>query len=818
MDEEEEGQYSSDTVESVMHTRNAFDRQKALSNHWFFSYLPASSSSSFRSRHYTVAMDYYHDEQQQQRPFWRRYFTYGGFVVAACVALYVNTVWVHPTSDAWYRVTLDAVAARHEVIIRNHLRLSDRYRHVAHWETVEGGVLRANGVQGLHQSEVDAQNASAMYHRAKTAWEEAQQDQVEAVRYGSQAAREHELLEEYERNATRYEQKAQKLEERAKAEGKDYWKYRNISLELFTEVERDVQFKDALLENATLEGQAADNITRAEQNREDRIWLCQWGWTRRYICSPIGGYTELGKVDQLREEETHDYQKAQAVEQQLLIAQTDAMIARTKALRAAEEAKHDYYKALKDKNISQEDQAKASEAHALELKEVQEELEAMRHRHEHLHELEYYQGQEVKLEIRAEKEGNFAAGEWRLGTEMLDEAGADEEKSEQEKRMAEQEAKWQQELMDKSDALGGRLRLYSAVAAAFAFLALVFFITALVTTRNVALGYHVTNIALTLATTVSQHWHRQNASWEGRSILGVHENLNQIRQLSCWCHHCLFFLVVTAMLGDEMESIFEYDNLQMRGEVLLQFAFLTGLMEAMLFQGIPNAAVLESLDREYFKNVAIRFFSSTCRFAIQMLLVLVLFGQGSDWLFGLIHFLNVSYLFWIALLVVTLVLHFWYIETPYFTAMAECNATLSDITSATYHSDITIEVGSLPSSKVNTGKSYQDGEKHATIATLPMGNETESLLSERTPQNWTEESMESPPYSSISLGNSNDSSSAEHVYNSSARRRIYAVSLKSELYSILAHVEVLLLAGSALVVCASLPHIAHRYNLGTRRT
>ena len=822
-----------------MLTQNTFDRQKAVSNHWFFSYIPSASApaatgtnnNNHSNNHSSSPSFAYLQNEESSRRCNKRYTWYALFFVGAILALYVNIAWVHPAKQTWYDTTRDAYNLQHDMAIRNHTKLAQKYQRIAHWESYEGQVLRANGAQGLKQSELDSQNATEMHQRAYDSWQAAEQDKADVTARAHAAAIDQQRLEEYQRNATLYERKAHELEVRARSETKMFWKYHNVSLELFAEAQQDEELRETLLQNATWDGQVADNVTKAAQNKEDHLWICQWSWTRQTLCSAFGGYAELGKADALRQEEAQEYQKAMGVQKQLLVAQTDAMIARTKALRAEQDAKSDHTQALKDQNASHVDEIKASEAHAAELQELQAELEAMRHRHEHLHELVYYENQEVKLSIRAKKENEYAIGQWRYGTDLLKESEADSQKAAVEDRLAKEESARQRELVDQAKRLGVRLRLYAGVAAGYALLALMFFILALATTNTVALGYQMKSMAFALAMTVSQRWHSRSAYWEGRSILGGNETRNQLRRLSCWCHHGLIFVAVMAMLGDQLEPIFDYDDLYMRGEILLQFALLGGLLETMLFQGIPYAIVTESLSLEFFKNVSARLLSSTTRYAIQMLLLLVLFGQESDRLFGLIHFLEVSYIFWVVLLVVTSILHYWYIEIPYALSFAAGNnIALSDLTFATCHSDITIEVSSLPSSRTNTPravvKSYQDEEeagqvKGATIATVPAGDdESESLLTANRAQvvsSSAEESMMSLPYSSISLGGSNEDSSgivsarAEPIYGSPELQNLYAVSFADELYSIVAHVELLLLVGALLVICYCLPNIAHNY-------
>ena len=640
------------------------------------------------------------------------------------------------------------------------------------------------------------------------------------------ATEEHELYEEYLQNATAYEERADKLEARAQVLANQSVEYQRLAAKFYWASRNDAQLEEAYLRNATRESQAANNISQTEENREDHMWVCRWDWSRKYVCGPLGGVTALGEAEALHQQEAEDYRKAVGLERQAMIDRTLAMIGYVKAQRAEQYAQLVHLKAELSHNISLQDQVKAAEEHTLELEDLQKELEDMHMAHDRIKELEEYQGLQVQLDERAKKELEYAHGQWDLGTHLLEEGETAQEKSFAEYDLAKREAEKQAQLIEQVNALGRQVRLYSAFAAACALVALACFIMALMTTTTVSLGYHVKNMFLAASVTVARRWESHDATWwEGRSILGDTQNRSYLRQLSCWGHHVLFFLVVASMQGDQLNTIFAFESWHMRGEILLRFAVTAGIFETLLFQAIPHASILPSVTVEFARNVAIRLLSSTLKFAIQLLLLLVLCGQDSTWLFGWIQFLSRTYLVWIMLLIGTTAAHFWYIEYPYSLALGRRHGAMSDMTFTTC-GDMTLEEDSIYGGNNMIVSRLLDEEKGSLGSMRPTSPppppppqqhfETESLLtvSRAEAPGSSEDSL---PYSSISLTSTRTSiSDAVHTegvasFPPAALQRLYEVSIQDEFYGILAHVELVLLMGVLLVVCASLPNIAaHR--------
>lgn len=804
-----------------MLTRNSGDLRKAQSNHWFFTYLP-DSSSVYQNQNNAGNNESIRDNGSSAAPTNHTvvdrclpYSLYGVFCVAAILALYTQIVVVHPAHSQWRQVTTEAFGLQHVMEKNQHERLARKFHLMAHSEVIEGVKARIKAAHGIHESRTDKANASAMFQIEKDDWSQVQEEKEDALEHAHKATEEHELYEEYLQNATVYEERAEILEARAKILANQSVEYQRLAVKFYWAARNDTVLEQEYVRNATWESQAANNITKAEEKREDGMLLCRWTWSRKYVCGVLGGVTALGEAEAFKRQEEEDYEKAVGVERQVLVERTIAMIAYVKAERAVHDAQLTHFRAVQSHNVSMQDKLKAAEQHALELQDLQKELEDMHMEHQNVKDLEYYQGMQVELDKRARKENEYARGQWELGTELLHDGAEAQKKANAEYDMVKQEATRQKELFEEINVLGRRVRLYSSIAAAYALVALACFIMALTTTNTVSLGYNVKNMVLA----AGRQWEGRGATWEGRSILGDNQNRSSLRQLSCWGHHVLFFLVVAAMQGDQLNEIFINDSSRMRGEILLRFAVTGGILEALLFQAIPHASILPSLTSEYVRNVAIRLFSSTLQFAIQMLLLLVLCGQDSEWLFGWIQFLNQTYLIWIMLLIGTILAHFWFLEYPYALDASRQHGPMSDMTSL----DMTF---STTSDSVYGGNNMiasrlLDEEKGSLGAPAPAQSppqqhfETESLLTVSRAEAPGSQSDESAPYSSISL-NSALVANTRHTegvasFPPAALQRLYEVSIQDEFYGILAHVELVLLTVVLLVVCASLPNIAGRH-------
>ena len=803
--------------ETTMLTRNSGDLQKAQSNHWFFTYLPdslsvyqnqntAGNNGSMRdtgngsgnsSATRNTVVDRY-----------LPYSLYSAFCVAAVLALYTQVAVVHPAHSQWREVTTEAFGLQHVIEMNQHERLARKFHLIAHSDVIEGVKDRIKAAHGMHESRTDKANASAMLQIEKDDWSEVQEEKQDALEHAHKAAEEHELYEEYLQNATAYEEHAEKLEARAKVLANQSVEYQRLAMKFYWAARNDTVLEQEYMRNATRESQAANNITKAEEKREGGMLLCRWTWSRKYVCGALGGMTALGEAEALRRQEEEDYEKAVGVERQVLVERTIAMIAYVRAERAEHDAQLAHLRAVQSHNVSMQDKLKAAEEHALELEDLQKELEDMHMEHQNVKDLEYYQGMQVKLDKRARKENQYAHGQWELGTELLHDGEEAQKKANAEYDMAKQEATRQKELIEEVNFLGRRVRLYSSIAAAYALIALACFVMALTTTNTVSLGYHLKNTVLA----AGRQWEGRGATWEGRSILGDSQSRSSIRQLSRWGHHVLFFLVAAAIQGDQLKEIFTNDSSRMRGEILLRFAVTAGVLETLLFQAIPHASILPTLTSEYVRNVVIRLFSSTLQFAIQMLLLLVLCGQDSEWLFDWIQFLGQTYLVWIIFLIGTSLTHFWFIEYPYALDASRQHGPMSDMTSL----DMTF---STTSDSVYGGNNMIASrlldEEKGSLGAPQQHFETESLLTVSRAEAPGSQSDDSAPYSSISLNSASVANTRNTEGASSfppaALQRLYEVSIQDEFYGILAHVELVLLTGILLVVCASLPNIAARH-------
>lgn len=808
-----------------MLAQNSGDLHKARSNHWFFAYLPGSAAVyqnhggpgpavSIPNSRLNSAVDTVSSMDR-----WLPFGFYGAFVAVSVLALYTHIIYAHPAHATWQDVTAEAFGFQHIMAQTEHERLAKKFQLVAQTDVVSGFRARIKAAHEIHDSMVDHANAAALDQLEKEDLKEVQEEKQDALEHADMATAEHAQYLEYLHNATVYDERADRLEAQAHLLANQSVEYHRLARKFYWASQHDTHLEQEYLKNATWERDAAKNITEAEENKEDSMWMCRWNWSRKYVCGALGGVMALGEAESLRQHEADDYQKAVGVERQVLVERTIAMIAYVKAQRAAQEAQLDAFMAEQSHNISMQDQVKAAEEHNLELQNLQKELEDMHLAHDHVKELKYYQGLQVQQDKQAKEKIEDAHGEWDIGTHFLDAGEKAKEKSWAEYDLAAKEHEKQVQLIDQINGLGRQVRLYSSFAAAFALVALACFIMALMTTSAVSLGFYIKQMALAASVTVESH---DATWWEGRSIMGDNHNRSYVRQLSCWAHHGLFFTTVAAMQGDQLMTLFAYDSWHMRGEVLLRFAVTAGIFETLLFQAIPHASILPSLTSEYIRNVAIRLISSTMKFAIQMLLLLVLFGENSAWLFDWIHFLSRTSLLWLMILVGSTMAHFWYIEYPYALVSGRRHGSgMSEMTTATY-SDITSEDDSLYGGNNMIASRLLDEERGSLGSPMPISPpsppprnfETESLLTVSKAEA-PGSSSDSQAYSSISLTSTPISHTVVGTeepapFPPAAVQRLYEVSIQDEFYGILAHVELVLLIGILLVVCASLPNIAAR--------
>ncbi|CAB9522745.1 expressed unknown protein [Seminavis robusta] len=818
-----------------MLTQNSGDLRKARSNHWFFAYDPIAVAAGGAGGNSIMMAPGVPDTTA---PFsWRSYGYYFGFLGAAVLCLYTQIAFVHPVYQSWHEASLEAFGFQHIMARSQHERLARKFHAKATFDLLQGYKARIHAAHGIHESQQDAQNATQMYQMAKQAWEDAKADKRNATVLGNLADDEHQLYLQYLAEASQAEQRAQELEEEAQTLNNQSEYYHHLVDKLNAMLEQDSTLESSYLANATLEGEEADNITLAAQEKKDSSWICRWSVTRHLLCGPVGGMTALGDADALRQEQAEDYRRAMAIQKQILVEKTNAMIALTKASKAEEDARLDHLKAMQSHNESLADKVKASEEHALELDDLQKKLEEMKLVQQHIHDLEYYQGLEVKLEIKSRKENEFAHGQWRLGTSLIQQSEKEEERAKVEYDLVQEEEEAQSRLVITVRQAGRLLRWTSFFAAVYALVAFGFFIKALTTSNSVSLPHQLRTVAVAVSVTVVRRWDGRHM-WEGRSILGDSQDRNCLRQISCWCHHGLIFLFVVGMQGWQLHGIFDVDSLGLRGGLVLKFALTAALMETVLFQAVPHAAVLPRLTKEYFRDVAIRFLSSACRFTVQMLLFLILCGEGSTWLFGWIAFLNHTFPLWGVLLVGTVVAHMMHIEFPHVCDLDRNNGALSEVTFTTYTTceDLTSyrdsRVGSYASNSWSPSKQLSEtekGKKKGTFAILSPANissaedEAESLLTVSradVPVSSALSSMSS--YTSIPMNDSGTSTSGEGTapvsLPSPALQRLYEVSIQDEFFAILAYVELILLVGIMLVVSAAMPQIFHRLKAGAAST
>lgn len=359
--------------------------------------------------------------------------------------------------------------------------------------------------------------------------------------------------------------------------------------------------------------------------------------------------------------------------------------------------------------------------------------------------------------------------------------------------------------------MGRRVRLYSFIAAAYALMALACFIVALIATTTVSLSYHVKKMFS------AGYWGNSDQHLsKRRNMMNVSQNFLYVRHLSCWCHHMLVFMVAAAMQGDQLTAIYDFESWGMRGEIVLRFAVTGGILETLLFQAIPLASILSSFTSQYMRNVSLRLLFFSLKFAIQMLLLLVLCGQDSAWLFGWIQFLRETYLVWIVLLVATSTAHFWFIEYPYISSLVRRQGPMSEATSVTcFEGDSVYSPSNLIACRLFDDDEASLGRAKPTSRPSPF--ETESLLTPFRAQA-SGSSLDSSAYCSISLTSSAPISNMSTVHTDAAPsflppdlQRLYEVSIQDESYDILAHVELMLLKVILLVVCTAVLNIAaHR--------
>lgn len=798
-----------------MLTQNSGDVHKARSNHWFFAYLP-DSVSLHRNRRDAGSIITITSSPLVNRLL--PYSFYAAFVSAAILALYTQIVIVHPLHDLWEQATTEAYGLQHIMAKNEHERLARKFHIMAHEDIVQGVRDRVKAAHEINDSYMDRTNASLLIKKEKQESTLIREEKQDALGHAHDAATEHELYLQYMDNASTHEARAEELEEEAHALTNHSLKYQRLAKKFESAVLRDQQSEVGYFLNATRERDAAYNITKAEETKEDDMWVCRWQWSRKYVCGALGGVTALGEAESLHQQEAKDYRAAVQLERQVLVERTFVMIAMTKAQQAEQEAKLDNLRAEQSRNETIQDQLKAEEEHGLELKDLRKELEDMHREETHVKELAYYKELQGKLSKQSKKEGQDAHRDWEKGTELIKESEESQEKSNAEYEMAKRESEIQEQTLQLVRDLGRRLRFFSFLTIISALVSLVCFVVALVTTTTVSLGYHIQGMFAAASATVLNLCENHGVSWEGRSILGDNRKCFFVRQLSCWVHHILFFLVAVAVQGSQLNGLFAYDSWRVRGDVLLRFAITASILETVVFQAIPNISILPCLTLEYVRNVAIRLLSSTLQFAIQMLLLMILCGQNCSWLFDLIQFVSRTCLVWIMLMIVTVVFHFWYIEYPYALALCRRNGPLSDMTSITC-GGVTLESDSLFGGNNMIASRLLDEEKGSLGSvgstqepSLPSHQclETESLLTASHAE-VPNTSLGSGPYSSISLGSATVSHTLQSeavTFPPAAVSRLYEVSIQDEWFVILAHVELVLLTGVLLVVCAALPNLA----------
>jgi hypothetical protein len=753
---------------------------------------------------------------------WKSYGSYFAFLGAAFLALYTQIAVVRPIHESWHEVTMDAFGFQHRMAQNEHERLARKFHMLATFDQIQGYQARVHAAHEIADSQNDYQNATAMYERARLAYEQIKDTEQDAVIHGERAYEEQALYLDYLYEASQSEQRAEKLQAKANNLVNQSEYYHKRADELDAIVKQDTELENSYYRNATEEGLLADDVSGAEKEKEDDTWICKWSVARKLFCGPLGGMTALGEVDALRQQQSNDYQTAIGLQNQIMVEKTEMMIALTKASMEEETARLDYLKAEQSHNASLTDQLNARHQHAMELEDLLAELEDMKQLQKELHDLDYYQGLEIQLAVQARKENYYAHVHWELGTHFLHQAETEEERSKTEYDLAEKESAIQAELVRKAATEGRQLRLYSSIGAAYALVAVVLFVMALVTTNTISMAHQLKLVFVAVNMTVVRPLNGRHTTWEDRSILGDYQYRNCLRQISVWCHHGLIFMFVVGMQGGYLHSIFDLDSFLMRGEIVMRFALASSVIETMLFQALPRAAVLPALTREYFRDVAIRFVASALRFAFQMMLFLVLCGEGSTWLFGWIAFLNATFLFWALLLISTTLAHMWYIEFPYAWDLDRNTGPLSDMTITTF-GPVSIDVDS--SGSVATEyfwsqlKRIRDGEagKKATVAMLPRDDiasrETESLLTVSptdAPANSVGSPMVTVPYSSIPFtASSKAPSNYPALLPSPALQRLYEVSIMDSFFETLAYVEALLLVGVLIVIGSSLQNIAH---------
>lgn len=784
-----------------MLTRHSGDLLKSRSNHWFFSHIPQNGTISNPRQDAVSVAD------NDRGSYWSRYGYYLAFLSAALLALGIHITVVLPTHEIWLKVHREAFGFQHVMLASQHERLARKFHLKAQFDTIHGYHARIKAAHGEYDSRADAQNATKVFLLAKKSWEEEQNDEQEAKALGEKANEEHSLYLEYLKNASVCQQRAEVLQEKAQTLANQSAYYQQIVAKYSSKLQKDKQLEDSYLFNATMEGQLAENITQAEEEKEEKMWVCRWNWSKKYVCGVLGGYTALGDAETWREKQEEDYKKAMDMEQQVQLEQAKAMVASTKAAVKSSEARYDRLKAEEMQNTTVIDEIQATKEHMLELRDLQHKLEALQSAHEHLQETENYQTLHVKLAKLSRKEDEDAHGQFELGSTEIEKGKAEQVESEQEYDLAMQEAAKQAALVKQANKLLQQLRLCSFMSAAFALVALIFFLMACVSTSSLSLGHHVKTMVVAVSVAILRHWEGRRTDWEDRSILGDHLNRNSLRQISHWFHHGLCFLVVAGIHGAQLSCFFEVESIRMRGEIVLNFAVTAGMLDTLLFQAIPHASVLPALNREYFRNIAIRFVSSTCCFTIQMILLLILFGQDSTWIFHWIKSLHRFYLGWVMLLIITASAHMWLIEYPHTVLLDRNNGSaMSDVT---FGGEITLDHSSTKTSLLSGDKSTLD-EEAASPQRNFANNETESLLTVSRAEAPAPPSIQSQSYSTIALTAASAAASNPTFSPSPALQRLYEVSMQDEFFRILAHIEFAMFLGSILIICASLTTIAPR--------
>jgi hypothetical protein len=734
------------------------------------------------------------------------YGWYLAFLIAALLALYTQIVAVHPTQEVWRQVSMEAFGFRHVMLQSRHERLARKFHLVAQQYTIDGYRSKIKAAHGIYHSREDEINATKMFLLAKTNWEEANEETMEAEELKAKVEVEHGLYLSLLQNASFHEQRAAALQKEADGFANQSKFYQDIFTKYGAMVQNDEDLENAYLYNSTLEGQLYDNITKAEADRKDHMWICRWDWSRQYICGFLGGATALGKGKKLHAQQEEDYQKAMSLQQQVQLEQAKAMIASAKAAQMEEKARYDNLKAEEMHNETLLDEVKAAEEHMLELEDLQKELEDLKSSHEHVLEFERYQTLQVQLETQSRKEEEYAHGQWELGSDLLSKAKQEELESEEEYELAKKEATKQAELVASANELRQKLRLYSSMAAAFALVGVALFVMAVMTTRTVSLAYHMKMMIAGVSLSMTRHREGRNTSWEGRSILGDHQDRNSIRQLSFWFHHALCFVMVAGIQGNHLSCIFTVESLRMRGEILLEFSMAAALLKTLVFQGIPHASVLPSLNREYYRNISIRFAASTCYFTIQMILFLIVFGQDSAWVFGWMKSLHRFCLLWIMLFVITAVAHMRFIEYPHTLALdRNRGSAMSDLTFTPF-SQGTWDQNSQSSDKISLLTNQMAADEETSVGHR-MNGETESLMTVSRAEAPPPPSIPPSSYSSIAI--TAVSASNPILFPSPALQRLYEVSIQDEFFCILAHVEMGLFVGIILVIFGSLPNVAN---------